>query len=89
MIPFYTSQFNAATLLRADHLLQPLSLLSCNLETDMAKTRDVLKPDLQPDSVEWCPNQTFQRCLAVGSYQLDEATQNRFGKYAALQVAIQ
>lgn len=46
----------------------------------MAVTHHELTLELQPDSVEWCPNEGLQHLLAVGTYQLDEATTTRHGR---------
>lgn len=46
----------------------------------MAKLHHEVVLDLQPDSVEWCPNLGLHNGFAVGSYQLNEATGARSGK---------
>ncbi len=50
----------------------------------VAVTLEELTVDLQPDSVEWCPNKERSHLLAVGTYQLDEATATRHGRCKAL-----
>lgn len=36
--------------------------------------------DLNADSTEWCPTECHQELLAVGTYELDEATSTRNGR---------
>lgn len=36
--------------------------------------------ELNADSTEYCPNKEYHNILAVGTYQLDEATQQRLGR---------
>lgn len=38
--------------------------------------------ELNADSTEWCPTQGSRDLLAVGTYQLDEATSSRNGRLA-------
>ena len=49
------------------------------LDNSIAMTpQDAVTLDLNTDVVEWCPG--HQRCLAVGTYQLNEATGAREGR---------
>lgn len=40
---------------------------------------------LTADSVEWCPLNTSMQLLAVGTYQLDEASQRRHGSLSLVK----
>ena len=40
---------------------------------------------LTPDSVEWCPVDSARPLLALGTYQLDEATRERRGSLGLYQ----
>lgn len=44
------------------------------------QVHDTLTMPLNTDVVEWCPAPGLQRCLAVGTYQLDEASGQREGR---------
>ena len=39
---------------------------------------------LNADCAEFCPFDSHEQLLAVGSYQLDEASQERHGRYTLL-----
>lgn len=43
-------------------------------------THQEITLDLNADVVEWCPLQPHHRILAAGTYQLNEATQQRTGR---------
>lgn len=44
--------------------------------------------DLNADSAEWCPQPGSQEYLAVGTYQLDEASKQRHGRWAVIRVCM-
>jgi hypothetical protein len=44
--------------------------------------------DLHADSAEWCPQPGSQDYLAVGTYQLDEASNQRHGRWAVITVCM-
>ena len=55
----------------------------------MARMHDAITVDLNADSTEWCPAAGDENLLAVGTYQLDEASGKRNGRCAALIARIQ
>ncbi len=55
--------------------------------SNLATTLLEMDTVLTPDSVEWCPMDSARPLIALGTYQLDEATRERRGSLSLYQYA--